>query len=329
MSLESNKYIERVINFFKYDNWGPEYLNFRIELEVKIHQRQGWELIDNPYPNIRRRHLRINHNNFNVKEFDSRDGKLLYIGNEINGKKEGIHISYEINGDIKESFEYKDGIEENEGYEFGKCGHVIIHRFKNGEFHGVCQSFKNHGDDYKRNYINGVLNGKNTRYWNNGNIRDELTYKDGKIVDCDYIEYHPEGEKSIVGQYKNGKKEGEWKSYYQDDKILSEDNYIRDLKDGICITFHKNGQLKEKSNYIRGLKDGICNTFHNNGELETKYDYNRGRIKDGIYEEFHPNGEIRIKGTYLNGEKEGPFTYYGPNGDIHVVENFHIGQIKK
>ena len=57
------------------------------------------------------------------------------------------------------------------------------------------------------------MNGKNTRYWNNGNIRDELTYKDGKIVDCDYIEYHTEGEKSIVGQYKNGKKEGEWKSY--------------------------------------------------------------------------------------------------------------------
>jgi len=298
-----NEYIERILDLNEYDQWGSEYSIFRIELEVKIHQRQGWELVESLHPT--QRHLRINHNNFNVREFDSEDGKLLYIGKKVNGKKEGIHILYEINGDIIESFEYKDGIKENEVYEFGKCGHVIIHRFKNGKLHGVCQSFKNHGNDYKRNYINGVLNGKNTRYWDNGNIRDELTYKDGEVVDCDYIEYHPEGEKSIIGQYKNGKKDGEWISYFQDGVILSEEYYIGELRNGVCSTFHNNGQLKKKLNYVEG------------------------RIEDGNYEEYHPTGEVRLKGTYLNGEKEGPFTYYSPNGDIHVIEIFHIGQIKK
>ena len=76
MSFESNEYIERVVEFSWFDNWGSEYIKFRIDLEVKIHQRQGWELIDNPVPNIRRRHLRINHNNFNVKEFKNRSFSL-------------------------------------------------------------------------------------------------------------------------------------------------------------------------------------------------------------------------------------------------------------
>ena len=31
-------------------------------------------------------------------------------------------------------------------------------------------------------YINGVLNGKNTRYWNDGNIRDELIYKELAVI---------------------------------------------------------------------------------------------------------------------------------------------------
>ena len=178
MTVNTNKYTERILKLNEYDQWGLEYSVFRIELEVQIHQRQGWELVESPYPT---RHLRINHNKFNLKEFDPHDGNLLYIGNKVNGKKEGIHILYETNGDIKESFEFKDGIKENEGYEFSKSGHLIIYRFKNGKLHGVCQSFKNHGYDYKRNYINGVLNGKNTHFWDNGNIRDELIYKDGKI----------------------------------------------------------------------------------------------------------------------------------------------------
>ena len=115
-SLNMDEYIERRLQLDEYHNWGLKYSTFRIELEVKIHQRQGWELVENLSPT--KRHLRINHNNFNIKDFDPRDG-LLHIGNEVDGKKEGIHIVYNnMMGDIEWSFEYKDGLKQNKGYEF-------------------------------------------------------------------------------------------------------------------------------------------------------------------------------------------------------------------
>ncbi|MFD1094338.1 toxin-antitoxin system YwqK family antitoxin [Salegentibacter chungangensis] len=50
---------------------------------------------------------------------------------------------------------------------------------------------------------------KATFYYENGNIRQEGTYKDGKLHGK-WISYDEEGSKRAIAQYDHGKKTGKW-----------------------------------------------------------------------------------------------------------------------
>lgn len=99
----------------------------------------------------------------------------------------------------------------------------------------------------RENYIAGKLDGKKITYYPNGNITEEVTYKNG-IKEGPETHYSPEGvllkklqytndklqgealhydafgNLVIEGYYKNGKKHGLWK-YYKDGKLVLEESY--------------------------------------------------------------------------------------------------------
>lgn len=76
--------------------------------------------------------------------------------------------------------------------------------------------------DVKAEYIkNGDLV-KGTYYFDNGEIQQEGTYKDGKLHGK-WIAYNPAGKKIAVATYKNGEKTGKW-FFWNDDKLF-EVNY--------------------------------------------------------------------------------------------------------
>ncbi len=63
---------------------------------------------------------------------------------------------------------------------------------------------------------------KGTFYYDDGNIRQEGTYKDGKLHGK-WISYDENGEKTAIAQYDNGQKDGVW-FFWSEDK-LTEVNY--------------------------------------------------------------------------------------------------------
>ncbi|AVR45024.1 nicotinic acid mononucleotide adenyltransferase [Christiangramia fulva] len=63
---------------------------------------------------------------------------------------------------------------------------------------------------------------KGTFYYDDGNIRQEGTYKDGKLHG-EWISYNKDGEKTAIAQYNNGQKDGIW-FFWSGDK-LTEVNY--------------------------------------------------------------------------------------------------------
>ncbi|MDT0648576.1 toxin-antitoxin system YwqK family antitoxin [Autumnicola edwardsiae] len=62
---------------------------------------------------------------------------------------------------------------------------------------------------------------KGTFYYEDGNIRQEGTYKDGKLHG-EWVSYNKEGEKTAIGQYETGQKAGKW-FFWTDDNLTEVD----------------------------------------------------------------------------------------------------------
>lgn len=73
-----------------------------------------------------------------------------------------------------------------------------------------------------------------------------------KFTNAKVIAYCENGKIIYKGSFNNGKKDGEWITYYKCEIIKLKANYKNGKKDGELITYNKNRQIKSKSNY----KDG-------------------------------------------------------------------------
>lgn len=60
-----------------------------------------------------------------------------------------------------------------------------------------------------------------TYYFDDGQVKQEGTYKDGKLHG-EWVAYNKEGDKIAMAKYKNGKKTGKW-FFWNDGKLLEVD----------------------------------------------------------------------------------------------------------
>jgi len=70
--------------------------------------------------------------------------------------------------------------------------------------------------------------------------------------------YHDKDKTKLNEEYfiHNNKKEGIYKSYYENGQLKVEVNYIDGLRHGIFKSYHDNGQLCEEVNYIDDKRNG-------------------------------------------------------------------------
>ena len=75
-----------------------------------------------------------------------------------------------------------------------------------------------------------VKDGPIIEYYEDGQIKEEKHYKDGK-KDGKWIWYYENGLQEKEGNFKDGKEDGKWTWYYENGEIKKEENY----KDGELI----------------------------------------------------------------------------------------------
>ncbi|CAL68033.1 toxin-antitoxin system YwqK family antitoxin [Christiangramia forsetii] len=63
---------------------------------------------------------------------------------------------------------------------------------------------------------------KGTFYYEDGSIRQEGTYKDGRLHG-EWVSYNQDGKKTAIANYKNGKKDGKW--FFWSETKLTEVDY--------------------------------------------------------------------------------------------------------
>ena len=71
---------------------------------------------------------------------------------------------------------------------------------------------------------------KGTYYYDNGEVQQEGTYRDGKLHG-EWVMYNAEGEKTAIGNYADGVKTGKW-FFWKNDELVEVDyseNQIADV----------------------------------------------------------------------------------------------------
>ena len=129
--------------------------------------------------------------------------------------------------------------------------------------------------------------------YENGAIKTIKYYQrvSNKIVQAREENYYEDGLIKSEEYYKDGKRDGKWTYYYENGQIKEEGNYKDGKLDGKLTYYNKDGSIKEVYEYKDGKLDGL-NTYYNineNGEILSlvslpDYDLNkRASIDKDIY----------------------------------------------
>ena len=136
-------------------------------------------------------------------------------------------------------------------------------------------------------------------YWENGNVKSELRYVDGKL-NGECLWYYANGKKMTEATYKNGEIDGEMKKWFE------------------------NGQLFQEGSYVDGLMDGPWFVYYPSGALAAKAYYKMGTGKQICYEE---SGYKCLEVPYRNNLKHGKEMYYNPDGRITKIVEYEDGKV--
>lgn len=218
--------------------------------------------------------------------------KLMLEENWKDGKREwSKHYNFKT-GDLESEYIYKDGklftSTQNLGYNYKSINEYNydkksnqeneISRFYKGEkltsvsiFTGKkkvreinysdLDSAEYSEEEKTENIVSRVYEGWSAvytkGYYDDGKIKSEANYKDGKL-DGLILEYNKNGNLKQEWSYKAGKLDGLSKWYYEDGKIWEEENYKDGKKNGMCKLYREDGEIV------------LIDTFKNNVKINSK-----------------------------------------------------------
>lgn len=86
--------------------------------------------------------------------------------------------------------------------------------------------------------------------------------------------YNPKsGNMSELITYKNGKKHGVWKRWYDNGRLLNEATYENGQLQGAAVFYHPNGLVQFKGEYQNDVKVGFWQSFDEEGQQISKDEY--------------------------------------------------------
>lgn len=207
-------------------------------------------------------------------------------------------------------------------------------------------------------YVNDKKAGKSFYYYENGDLKETVEFKDNKRHGT-AVEYDNKGGIITFEQYLNGVlvnrekinrldaqglKQGIWRTFYENGRVKSEASYRNDLMNGPYKEYEENGLLKVFLQYDKGVLQEKTDTAELDVEVRNMYDDSGSLIYSGTYRKDVPvgihrsynkegkvvNAVLYSDGGYKLGEgiitaegrKEEKWTNYFENGIVKSSGNF-------
>jgi Uncharacterized protein conserved in bacteria len=183
-------------------------------------------------------------------------------------------------------------------------------------------------------YKNGLLDGTETKYFENGVKESVINYRKG-VVHGLYILYGEKGNMLIERNFTNGVIDGQMTTYFEDGTKETILNYKNSILHGENIEYYENGEVALEGIYKDGIfyVEGddvpftgklIVNFLNDNPRIEKDFVNGLLHGKDKAYYE---SGKVSHEKNYINGVQDGLSTYYRENGEILSQLKYKDGKI--
>ena len=263
-----------------------------------------------------------------------------------NGLKQGTWKEYFADGKVKIEETYKDNLLDGLYKEYDENGKLMLSlNYENGniakndstidtEINYVNKYDSSGNLTFSGGYKNGIPVGIHRYYDKNGNVENSKIYNnkgivvsEGIITDAgkkegDWKDYFDSGKLRDEGNYKNNQKEGKWKYYFQNGKIEETGAFKNNRYTGEWIWYYDDGNVWRDENYYNGREDGSSVEYDTIGNVITKGDYVDGE-KEGEW--YYDVGDHIETGKYVTGLRDGKWKYFYGNGDIMFEGNYIQG----
>ena len=162
---------------------------------------------------------------------------------------------------------------------------------------------------YRGRFLNDNPKGVFKYYWDNDSIQNITVYsEDGKVARTKMFQEN--GGLLSIGKFVDRKRDSVWVYYNPFFKLSGKEQYKVGKKDGKFITFYQNGNALEIKNWRNGLENGTWQQFFEDGQLKLEGTYLNGKMTGSFkaWDPGDPDNPIII-GNYANDLKEGRWIY--------------------
>ena len=170
------------------------------------------------------------------------------------------------------------------------------------KYWGKIQSFFEKDEGYFDLIDKGVLKKVLLELISSGDIENKNLFSGEKKVG-EWITYDKNGVIRFINNYKDGKKYGLQKSYYDNGTL---DLFERNITLGVCVykKYYQNGQLLQEGETKDDVEVGDFKLWYENGQLCQIGSFKDGK-EDGEWKYYYENGNLELKGHFKNGFPNG------------------------
>lgn len=240
-----------------------------------------------------------------------------------NDKKNGYFKYYDEEGKFLRIEKWENDILIEDAIETKHLDRKVDYH-PNGKIRTVAYFYKGVPDGVRREYSpegeviksyilrNGILMGEG--------IVDDNGKKQG-----DWKEFYETGKLRAKGKYTNSKPVGKWIYYFEEGGIEITGTYSRKgEKDGEWIWYYPDKSILSIENYADGLLDGEYFSLTMEGDTLEHGSYLEG-LEDGRW--MYVNDSVLVEGSYISGKREGVWKTSYPNGKTKRWESYYDDEL--
>lgn len=204
-----------------------------------------------------------------------------------NDEKNGITTIYYSDGSVSEKIEFKDGVKNGEWLQYFDDGTLKLSAnvVEGVKYVGEFTSYYPNGSKLQTGkYVDGLKHSSWYNYHEDGSIEIIYVYRFGKVTEEHpqngvFDAYFPNDIKRYEYTFKNGKKNGVFREYYNKGEWITKEE-VDNFGNAYPIQKLEGIQIRREGNYKDGELNGELKYYTESGKLEKTETYNMGKLLD-------------------------------------------------
>ncbi len=169
------------------------------------------------------------------------------------------------------------------------------------------------------------LNGISKELYENGNIKTEFVYEQGKLVT--EKRYRTDTQIEYEFQLKNGRKEERLKMFHPSGALFRERFLVNGVQEGIEHDYYPDGKIKAERTYKNGKKEGSAKGYFTNGKIQGNWVFKNGEPVAATI--FYMTGEMHLVHEFKDGKIHGATREYGKDGQLKAKRFYQNDKLIK